>query len=291
MFKNWPRTSRRRAKSHGSALRLERLEARDCPAGEMIRSFAVTRLSGRDIEFSGVVTALNPTDYQIRLNGVANSIASINGLGIFHGYATTVGFGQISAWMFDLQGTPVAKPRIYDYQNLAPVLNYQVQQSGPAQFRITGTVADEDPQLSTVLIGGAGNGSATPNTTGEFSFTFNSSSLGVVQAQAIDSMGVSSGVVGVPLVNLPPVITSFVGSSQSGMWVLSGTVADEVPAGLVVTFHSSIPLIDGAMAVVQSNGSFSRTFLVKAGQFGGLVSADTVDWFGERSNTMFTYVG
>lgn len=297
MLKFWSQSKRRSSKnSRKIGLRFERLESRECPANVTLELFNVSRLSGRDIEYSGLVIldgvkAHGADAFQIRLSGVASGVTAVQASGYFQGFSTTVGFGQITAQVFDSQGTPISGTAQHDYQNLAPTISFQVLQSGPAQFRITGTVADEDPQLSTVFISGAGSGNVTPNANGAFSFTFNSSVLGTVQALATDSLGLSSGTTSAPLVNQAPVITSFTATREGSYWVLSGTVADEVPAGLVVRFQSTIPIINGATAVVQSNGSFSRAFLFKLGQLGGLVSASTIDWFGESSNTMFTYVG
>lgn len=295
MLRFWSPAKRRSSDARKSGLRFERLETRDCPANVLLTSFNVIRHEAREIEYSGLVIATAKSDalssLQVRLSGVASDITEINSLGYFHGTTSTVGFGQISARVFDSQGVPASRPAYFDYQNLAPILNFQVQQSGPGQFQITGTVADEDPQLSTVVIGGAGSGNSTPNANGTFSFTFNSNLLGAVQAQAVDSLGLTSSTINLPLVNQAPVITSFTAIREGTMWVLQGSVSDEVPAGLTVTFHSTIPAIDGATAVVQSNGTFSRSFFLKLGQLGGLVSANTIDWFGAGSNTVFTYVG
>jgi hypothetical protein len=71
---------------------------------------------------------------------------------------------------------------------------------------------------------------------------------------------------------------------------LGGHVADEFPGGLVVTFDSLLPQVDGRTAVVSANGSFSFVFQLKIGLPGGVVAAQTVDWYGAPSNIAYVLV-
>lgn len=61
-------------------------------------------------------------------------------------------------------------------------------------------------------------------------------------------------------------------------WTFSGTVVDELPAGLGVSL-SGPPGIQGASATVNSDGSWSVTVTVAAGTMGD-VTATVTDWFG-----------
>ncbi|QEL20742.1 hypothetical protein [Limnoglobus roseus] len=74
-----------------------------------------------------------------------------------------------------------------------------------------------------------------------------------------------------------PVINNFVAHEASnGFFVISGTVADDQPAGLSVTFGGGMTGIDGQHATTASDGSFSFTVFVGSGQ-SGMVTATVTD--------------
>jgi hypothetical protein len=271
-------------------LRCESLEARDCPAlPPAMLSFEVTRLQGHAIQVSGMIWDESPATAQVRLSGVATGVFNVNAQGYFSGEALTTGFGQIAARAYDSEGF-LSKCLYHNYQNLPPSISYQVEQSGPAQFRIFGVVTDEDPNLARVNIGGLVSASVTPEVNGNFTFTFNSSILGGMNIRAVDSIGQNSFLHNFQLPNQAPVIAPFYASQQGYAWIIQGRVADEAPAGLTVTFHSGIPSIDGRTTTVLSDGSFYIVAYLKWGE-SGVVSAQTTDWFGIASNTAYTWVG
>jgi hypothetical protein len=289
MARVFSRTAHRAGRTRAPRLRFEHLETRDCPAAPCLSSFNVTRLQGHAIQVSGTIVDESPTTAQVRLSGVATGIFVPNALGAFSGQTTTTGFGQIGARAYDAEGY-MSRIWLVDYQNLPPSLTYQVTQSGPAQFTISGVVTDEDPNLATVFVTGVAAGSVAPDINGNFSFSFTSGVLGAMHIRAVDQGGLSSGLQDFQLPNAAPVITQFFATQQGNAWILQGTVVDEMPAGLVVTFHSGIALIDGRTATVDSTGHFSAVFYLKHNDT-GIVSAFTQDWFGAGSNTAYTYIG
>jgi hypothetical protein len=255
----------------------------------ILLSFNVTRLQGHAIQVSGLVWDNNPATAEVRLSGVASGNFQVNAQGFFAGETTTTGFGQIVARAYDNEGF-ISRALYHNYQNLPPSISYQVEQSGPGQFRIFGVVTDEDPNLATVNIGGVVSGSTTPDINGQYSYTFNSTILGGMNIRAVDSIGQNSYFQYFYLPNQAPVIAPFTASQQGYAWIIQGRVADEAPAGLTVTFHSGIPSIDGRTTTVLSDGSFFIVAFLKWGE-SGIVSADTTDWFGVASNTAYTWVG
>ncbi len=90
--------------------------------------------------------------------------------------------------------------------------------------------------------------------------------------------------------NTAPLLLNFSAQGQSGMWALSGFVEDEHAPGLLVTFRSNIPAVNGRVVRVGSNGWFSTAF---SQQFGvsGVVCARCIDLFGEWSNEACVWVG
>src|SRR5262245_2681100 len=65
-----------------------------------------------------------------------------------------------------------------------------------------------------------------------------------------------------PPVNNPPLIVDFGCEEISpGLFVFSGTVIDEDPAGLTVTFTGDIPTLNGRTVLVDEDGTF--TFVIQ----------------------------
>src|SRR5262249_14960971 len=82
-----------------------------------------------------------------------------------------------------------------------------------------------------------------------------------------------------------PVITSFeVIQGPNGNWTFQGTVADECPAGIVVTFGGNAQVI-GLRATVDQNGNFSATFYLP-NLTSGCVNAQWSDVWGLVSNNV-----
>jgi hypothetical protein len=80
-----------------------------------------------------------------------------------------------------------------------------------------------------------------------------------------------------------PVITGFQANRGSGnCWTFSGTVIDQNPAGLTVTF-GGLPSLQGQVATTNASGYFSLTVQLQPGEC-GMATAQTTDWAGLQSN-------
>ncbi len=292
MLRLWTRPQKRVGSAQQSArLRLDHLESRDCPSSPTMIEFNVTRLQGRNIAASGRALYTDPATMQIRLTGAASAIFSLNSNGEFSGNAVTSGFGQIQCRVFSMQGTPLSKPYYYDYQNLAPGVTFQITQSGPGQFSVSGVVSDEDPHLSNVSISGIGSGQTTPDSLGNFSYTLPPAQPGLVNVQVTDSLGLQSPVVSLPATNNAPVFHNVQVERSGNLYLLSGFVIDEAPHVMTVGLQSTVPQVNNQFLPVDSGGYFSRSFLWKAGQPGGFVTLYTVDWFGVSATPLTLWIG
>jgi hypothetical protein len=80
----------------------------------------------------------------------------------------------------------------------------------------------------------------------------------------------------------PPVISGFQATHSGNYWTFSGTVIDQNPAGLTVTF-GGLPSLQGRVATTNGSGSFSLTVQLQPGE-GGTATAQTTDWAGQQSN-------
>ena len=86
--------------------------------------------------------------------------------------------------------------------------------------------------------------------------------------------------------NQAPVITNFTASAIGGGWYLiSGTVLDERPGGLTVTFGGTVTTMQGQTTTTAANGSFSVLVQLQTnGSDTGYITASTVDDRGVASN-------
>lgn len=85
-----------------------------------------------------------------------------------------------------------------------------------------------------------------------------------------------------PSSNKPPKVVNFSGRRDSpGVWVLSGKVEDEKPAGLTVRF-GGLNAAKGYTAITDANGNFTIT--IDIGNVTGEVWARTTDAEGLESN-------
>jgi hypothetical protein len=85
--------------------------------------------------------------------------------------------------------------------------------------------------------------------------------------------------VGVMQLLQPPAIQNFTGTrTNTGIWVFTGVVADNNPAGITVTFGG----LASGTTTTQADGSFSFTTTIAQGTFGE-VSAQATDALGLQS--------
>ena len=171
-----------------------------------------------------------------------------------------------------------------------PSISLSVSYGSQRTVTLSGQVTDVDAGGLTVTFTGMVTGSTVTNPDGTFSATFTATGLGEVDASTTDSQGLESNVATVTLTSNPPVITNFMATAgQAGVWTFTGTVTDESPAGLVVTF-GGLPSLANQMATVQSNGSFELSVVLQAGEE-GTATAVTTDWWGLMSNEAIFVVG
>ena len=164
-----------------------------------------------------------------------------------------------------------------------PSLSLSVSYGSQRTVTLSGQVSDTDPGGLTITFTGMVTGSTVTNPDGTFTATFTATGLGEVDASTTDSQGLESNVATVTLTSNPPVITNFMATAgQGGVWTFTGTVTDESPAGLVVTF-GGLPSLANQTATVQSNGSFELSVVLQAGEE-GTATAVTTDWWGLMSN-------
>lgn len=85
-----------------------------------------------------------------------------------------------------------------------------------------------------------------------------------------------------------PAIVVYAQEGEDGVWTFTGRVEADSPGGLPV-FFGGLPTLVGETAEVDEDGNFSLT--IRLGECeGGLVTAQTIDWNGLRSNVAEDYV-
>jgi hypothetical protein len=95
----------------------------------------------------------------------------------------------------------------------------------------------------------------------------------------------------VPANQAPQILDFAAEQVGNGLFVFTGRVVDENPAGLVVVFDGDCPTMQGQTVVVQSDGTFS--FVVRLRTDGtdvGFVTATTTDAQGAVSNEAAVFV-
>jgi hypothetical protein len=132
--------------------------------------------------------------------------------------------------------------------------------------------------------------SVTVGPSGNFDVITTATSLGNVTATAVNQSTNKSSGVSSPIIDQAPVISNFTASQGSGnLWTFTGQVTDDQSvAGLVVTL-GGLPSLNGVTATVNSQGWFSITVRLQAGE-SGTATAQTNDWWGMASNTAWTTV-
>ena len=153
------------------------------------------------------------------------------------------------------------------------------------QVELRGTVADDHPEQDLLTFTGAAVGHATPDIYGNFDYLTSAAGLGTVTAVATHYMEPRSLPVTAIITSAAPTITSFqVIQGPNGNWTFQGTVSDEAPGGIIVTFGGNAQ-ITGLKAICDQNGNFSATFYLP-NLNSGFVTASCCDVWGLMSNTV-----
>jgi hypothetical protein len=145
---------------------------------------------------------------------------------------------------------------------------------------LQGALTDTDPSTTWVNFGGKVSGSVEANASGAFSTTLSASGLGTVTAVATDKAGLTSGQVSATIVLAAPQITMTLSYGTGHQLILSGTVTDQYPGGLKVSFTGVVP--NGSSTTTDGNGNFAVT--LNAYKLGDVL-ATTTDTWGQVSNT------
>lgn len=152
-----------------------------------------------------------------------------------------------------------------------------------------GITAPIDPTTVSIVTQPSFGNVSIDATTGQVIYDPNPGFSGIdfFEYTVADEQGLVSNVavVQIDVLNFPPQITNFESYPGFGnAWTFEGTVIDENPGGLTVTFGR---LLDGHSTTTDEDGSFSYTVILTGS---GLVTAQTTDELGEKSNVAETFV-
>lgn len=139
---------------------------------------------------------------------------------------------------------------------------------------VEGNVTDESIEDVEVEISGVGTGTVTPDATGAFRFEF-AFAPGLLEVVATDDEGLESETEHLEVFNLPPEIIEFTVIDESTQWRITGTVSDEVAAGLTVVFGG---IIGTHQTTVLADGTFDYTWNWASPQTGTATAQVTDPW-------------
>lgn len=226
---------------------------------------------------------------QVAFSGAVSGSAQVDANGFFGLMTTDASLGQVSAVAVDDQGvaSDVAATTI---AVAPPTVTLSIAYGAQRQVTLTGQVSGVDAGGIAVSFTGKVTGSVVTDAAGTFSFTAEASGLGDIQAVATDSWGSQSDPAVVTVASMKPVITNFnrCAGSNARIWIITGSVVDESPAGLVISF-SGADEVEAEHPVVRSNGNFVLVVEFAPG-FGGIISAQTTDWWGLTSDPVYIYI-
>jgi hypothetical protein len=177
----------------------------------------------------------------------------------------------------------------------APVISsfYAAAASGSGHtVNLTGAVSDSYPGTLVVTFSGCGiSTSVSLPSSGTFNVSSTASSLGTVTAVAQNTgTQISGNPAYANITDAAPVISNFTASHFAGsMCTFSGQVTDDQSvAGLTVTL-GGIPSLKGVTVTTNSQGWFTYTCQLQAGE-SGTATAQTQDIWGLLSNVAWTIV-
>src|SRR5262245_25915281 len=101
---------------------------------------------------------------------------------------------------------------------------------------LTGTIADENPAGVKINFSGVATGSVTANAQGQFSLTTQASTLGAINARAIDTEMLWSAIRSTSITSNAPSLTINLTPGANHQVTVSGQVMDESPGGVPVAF-------------------------------------------------------
>ncbi len=169
----------------------------------------------------------------------------------------------------------------------APCVMVMASETAQHAFLLQGHVMDEHPAGLTVEFSGACKATAVTDAQGNFQISVVPDYLGSVHASVTDNENLT-GACDAMLMSLAPSISITALEGPDHLWTLTGQVSDESPAGLAVTL-GGIPSLSGQTLICDSTGRFEWTVQLQPGE-SGMVTAQTIDWWGQTSNTAFCWI-
>ncbi|HUY34029.1 MAG TPA: hypothetical protein VMV69_14875 [Pirellulales bacterium] len=243
--------------------------------------------NGKYVTVSGEVQSASPGGLTVSLSGVVGASPVTDSSGNFSVTTQASGLGTIDAATTDVWGVGSATTQV-QLTNAAPSVSMMVAETGPDRtLTVSGHVTDTVEGGIVVTIGGIVSGTATTDSSGNYSLTAQASGQGTVTASATDIWGLISTLVQENFTSNAPMISNFNASLTSGgYWIFTGAVQDEWPAGLTVTLSG----LTGGSATVLANGSFEYDSPLEYGNVEGAEYATVTDWWGNVSNTAQVWV-
>ncbi len=245
-------------------------------------TLALTPGPQRTVTLSGQVMDATPGGLTVAFSGVASGSVVTSADGSFSTTLTATGLGAIQATTQDGWGLASNTAQVM-VASAAPSLTLGLAYGSQRTVTLSGQVTDDAPGGLTVAFSGVASGSVVTNADGSFSTTLDVSGLGAIQAATQDDWGLASNTAQVTVSRAGPTITNFQATEGTDrVWTFQGQVADDDPAGLVVSFGGFVSL-SGQTTTVGSDGSFALSVPLQAGQV-GTATAQTTDWWGLVSN-------
>ncbi|MBM4070344.1 MAG: hypothetical protein FJ271_15525 [Planctomycetes bacterium] len=240
------------------------------------------------MRLTGMVVANQPATVNVNFSGTVSGSTTPNATGYFSFTTGTASLGTVYAVGIDQQqqSSNTAQSSV---AVAPPTLTLNITYMTQRTVTLSGTVSSIDAGGRTVTFSGVATGSAVTTSNGMFSYTTQASALGNIQAVTTDLWGQTSSSVQVTVASNDPSITNFAAVHGIGtVWTFQGRVIDESASGLTITF-AGIPSLANRTTTVGQDGWFYLTIELQEGEE-GVVTAETIDWWGLESNEAQTTV-
>jgi hypothetical protein len=264
-------------------LKLELLEARDCPTGITLEAVVLT---DHMVQLSGHVDGENAAGSTIWFTGAVQTSTTADSNG---DYSITTGdatLGNVyaAAWFNESPFTDTVSDAI---EVAAPSINFGITDMTDETVTISGTLVDIDFAYQPLIITGIEMDPVSTDWEGNFRLSMSRATLDTVTVSEENLWGLPSNVIEIDGANLPPFIRDFTAEPFGNCWTFRGRVVGNDVAGLTVTF-GGIACMIGQTATVGSDGWFEFAMELPSG-VAGFVTAQTTQ-NGVNSNLASRYV-
>ena len=167
----------------------------------------------------------------------------------------------------------------------APTISLNIAYGAERMVTLSGQVTDDQSTSGlSVTFSGAVQATTFTNADGTFSMQTQASSLGNIEATAVDIGGLPSNTATVTVAtNAPQITDTSCSEGVNGWWTFTGRVIDESAANLVIRF-AGLTSVANQTVTVEADGTFCFIVQLQPGEE-GTVTAVTTDWWGIQSNT------